>query len=236
MKEDLLSKMYLFLGVDVDCVNICGSTSSYFTNNLEEIEKFIKISSSKTMLKKNKVSSHQALATFLFNEGIKMLDGQPLSVDAVRRYLRVARQKRKGAVVAVKATAPVVAHSKQENPVQAVLVPSVAVSVVPGAVPGRAPGGVWTKQDYDVVAKQLKESGWSHKFFEEKAVFYFGLYETNNYKNIPWNDELENLWIITQSRFADAYDKMSDRYYYNIKGSLTYGVLAEFLINNRPKQ
>lgn len=228
MKENLLSKMYLFLGVDADSVNICGSTSSYFTDNLEEIEKFIKISSSRTMLKKNKVSSHQALANFLFNEGIKMLDGQPLSVDAVRRYLRVARQKRRGAVVAVKATAPVVAHSKQEKPVQAVVEPSVAVA--PGAVPGK----VWTKQDYDVVAKQLKESGWSHKFFEEKAVYYYGLYETNNYKNIPWNDELENLWVITQSRFADANDKMSDRYYYNIKGSLTYGVLYEFLANNRP--
>lgn len=232
MKEDLLSKMYMFLGVDIDNVNINFSTSSYFANNLEEIERFIKISSSKTMLKKNKVSSHQALANFLFNEGIKMLDGQPLSVDAVRRYLRVARQKKKGAVVAVKATAPVVAHTKQEKPVQAVVEPSVAVSVVPGAVPG----GEWSQKDYDTKAEQLKKDGWSLNYYEDKAVYYYGLYETNNYKNIPWNDELENIWVITKSRYKELTDPMEYRRHSKMKEKVLYGSLMDFLIKNRPKQ
>jgi len=208
-----------------------GSVNNYFLENLEIIEGVLKKAKSKKFKEENNMTAYEAIAIFVFeNYGISTTNGKPLSKEQVGDCLSNARKKRKGAVVAVKATAPVVAPPLQEKPVQAVVVaPAVAV-------PGAVPGGEWTKQDYDVVAKQLKESGWSHKFFEEKAVYYYGLYETNNYKNIPWNDELENLWIITQSKFPDAHDKMSDRYYYNIKGSLTYGVLAEFLMKNRPKQ
>lgn len=208
-----------------------GSVNNYFLENLEKIESVLKKAKTKKFKERNNMTAYEAIAIFVFeNYGIATTNGKPLSREQVGDCLTNARKKKKGAVVAVKATAPVVAHSKQEKPIQAVLEPSVAVSVVPGAVPGK----VWTKQDYDAVAKQLKESGWSHKFFEEKAVYYYGLYETNDCKRIDWNDELENLWIITQSRFADANDKMSDRYYYNIKGSLTYGVLYEFLASNRP--
>ncbi|MDD2820482.1 MAG: hypothetical protein PHW29_04390 [Flavobacterium sp.] len=229
-----------FFGLVDGELGYLGSTIDFFKDNLMVIETFIKKSKSPKMKKKlGGQPVYLFFSNYIFEKyGVSTLDGAPLSVGAVGKYLNIARNSAQPLPVEPKVSSnkkilvsPMVEEKKTVAVSQPEEKPSVSVPV--GEFNHKKSNKYWGRDEYLKAWELLKADGWSIDKYKAMAVEAYSQFAKNRYMPLPWNEDFEILWVITKAKFPELDKENNHRALTTLTDRLYFGDFWKFLTSSK---